>query len=131
MENVNQIIDAIMPYIITVVTAIFGYVAWVIKSKLSQKIDTETKKEVIGETVKYVQQVYETLDGKEKLQKALETSIEWLNEKGIKITEAEATILIESAIKGFKSGWTTEKTLPESIEAEVKEPVVKESEVTE
>lgn len=111
MENVNQIVSAIMPYIITIVTAIFGYVAIVIKNKLASKVDTDTKKEIIGETVKYIQQVYETLDGKEKLRKALDTSIEWLNEKGIKITEVEATILIESAIKGFKDGWTTNNTL--------------------
>lgn len=126
MENVNQIISAIMPYVITIVTAIFGYVAVAIKNKLSKKIDTDTKKEIIGETVKYVQQVYETLDGKEKLRKALDTSIEWLNEKGIQITEAEATILIESAIKGFKEGWVTEKALTECSET-----VVKESEITE
>ena len=126
MENVNQIISAIMPYVITIVTAIFGYVAVAIKNKLSKKIDTDTKKEIIGETVKYVQQVYETLDGKEKFRKALDTSIEWLNEKGIQITEAEATILIESAIKGFKEGWVTEKALTECSET-----VVKESEITE
>lgn len=128
MENVNQIMSAIMPYVITIVTAIFGYVAVAIKSKLSKKIDTDTKKEIIGETVKYVQQVYETLDGKEKLRKALDTSIEWLNEKGIQITEAEATILIESAIKGFKDGWTTDKALSEAAPTE---SVVKESEITE
>lgn len=126
MEIVNQIVSAIMPYVITIVTAIFGYVAVAIKNKLSKKIDTDTKKEIIGETVKYVQQVYETLDGKEKLRKALDTSIEWLNEKGIQITEAEATILIESAIKGFKEGWVTEKALTECSET-----VVKESEITE
>ena len=60
MENVNQIVSAIMPYIITIVTAIFGYVAIVIKNKLASKVDTDTKKEIIGETVKYIQQVYET-----------------------------------------------------------------------
>lgn len=125
MENVNQIMSAIMPYVITIVTAIFGYVAVAIKSKLSKKLDTDTKKEIVSETVKYVQQVYETLDGKEKLRKALDTSIEWLNEKGIKITEAEATILIESAIKGFKDGWTTTKELSESSE------IVKDCEITE
>ncbi len=110
MENVNQLVTAIMPYVITIVTAIFGYLAVRVKAKFDEKINTETKRAVIEDTVKYVQQVYETLDGKEKLQKALETSIEWLNQKGIKITEAEATILIEAAVKGFKEGWTTTNT---------------------
>lgn len=108
MENLNQIMSAIMPYVVTIVTAIFGYIAVKVKAKFEEKINTETKKEVVEATVKYVQQVYETLDGPDKLQKALETSIEWLNEKGIKITEAEATILIEAAVKGFKDGWESQ-----------------------
>lgn len=104
-EQVNQVVTAIMPYVVTIVTAIFGYIAVVIKKKLTEKLDTDTKKEVAESTVKYVQQLYETLNGKEKFQKALETMVEWLNEKGIKITEAEATILIESSVKGFKDSW--------------------------
>ena len=125
MEQLNQIINALMPYVITVVTAIAGYVALKIKSKLDEKINTETKREVVEATVLWVQQVYEVLDGKEKLQKALTASIEWLNEKGIKITEAEATMLIEASIKGFKDSWSTpaliEGTVEESTETEVKE----------
>lgn len=127
MEQLNQIISALMPYVITIVTAIAGYVALKVKNKFEEKINTETKKEVVEATVKYIQQVYEALDGKEKLQKALETSIEWLNEKGISITEAEATILIEAAIKGFKDSWET----PKAIEAPAEEVTVKESEITE
>lgn len=107
IEQLNTIVDALMPYVITIVTAIAGYVALVIKKKFEEKINTDTKKEVVEATVKYVQQVYYALDGKDKLQKALETSVEWLNEKGIAINEAEATILIEAAVKGFKNTWET------------------------
>lgn len=106
-EQVNQIVTAIMPYVVTIVTAIFGYLAVVIKKKLTEKLDTDTKREIAESTVKYVQQLYESLDGKEKFKKALDTMIEWLNEKGIKITEAEATILIEASVKGFKDSWNT------------------------
>lgn len=113
MEQLNLLLDALMPTIISIVTAIAGYVAVVIKNKIAEKVDTETKKEVVEATVKYVQQVYETLDGPEKLQKALETTLQWLSEKGIIISETEATILIEAAIKGLKQGWTTNKALPE------------------
>lgn len=132
MEQLNQIINALMPYVITIVTAIAGYVALKIKTKLdekvnaeTEKISTETKREVVEATVLWVQQVYEALDGKEKLQKALSASIEWLNEKGITITEAEATMLIEASIKGFKDSWNTpmleapaEETVEEVIEVE-------------
>ena len=74
-EQVNQVVTAIMPYVVTIVTAIFGYIAVVIKKKLTEKLDTDTKKEVAESTVKYVQQLYETLNGKEKFQKALETMV--------------------------------------------------------
>lgn len=116
LEQLNAIIDALMPYVITIVTAIAGYVALAIKKKFEEKINTDTKKEVVEATVKYVQQVYYALDGKDKLQKALETSIDWLNEKGIAINEAEATILIEAAVKGFKSTWEAPATEAPTLE---------------
>lgn len=109
MDNLNQIINAIMPYVVTIVTAIFAYLAVRIKTKLEEKLNTQAKKEVAEATVNYIQQVYSTLDGKEKLQKALETATEWLESKGIKVSEAEMTILIEAAIKGAKEGWATQK----------------------
>lgn len=109
MDNLNQIINAIMPYVVTIVTAIFAYLAVRIKTKLEEKLNTQAKKEVAEATVNYIQQVYSALDGKEKLQKALETATEWLESKGIKVSEAEMTILIEAAIKGAKEGWATQK----------------------
>ena len=36
------------------------------------------------------------------LEKAKEKALEWLNEKGIKISETELEILIESAVNGLK-----------------------------
>lgn len=109
MDNLNQIINAIMPYVVTIVTAIFAYLAVRIKTKLEEKLNTQAKKEVAEATVNYIQQVYSALDGKEKLQKALEIATEWLESKGIKVSEAEMTILIEAAIKGAKEGWATQK----------------------
>ena len=104
MDNLNQIINAIMPYVVTIVTAIFAYLAVRIKTKLEEKLNTQAKKEVAEATVNYIQQVYSALDGKEKLQKALETATEWLESKGIKVSEVEMTISIEAAIKGAKEG---------------------------
>ena len=107
MEQLNQIINAIMPYVVTIVTALFGYLAVKVKAKFEEKVNTQTKKEVAEATVNYIQQVYEALDGKEKMEKALDTAIEWLNEKGIKVTEVEMRILLEAAVKGAKEGWAT------------------------
>jgi LL-H family phage holin len=136
MDNLNQIINAIMPYVVTIVTAIFAYLAVRIKTKLEEKLNTQAKKEVAEATVNYIQQVYSTLDGKGKLQKALETATEWLESKGIKVSEAEMTILIEAAIKGAKEGWATQKIaendlIISSAQVQALETETTESETTE
>lgn len=117
METLNQIMSALTPYLVTLVTAFAAYVVAIIKKKLTEKLDTQTKKDIAEATVNYVEQVFEDLDGKEKLQKALETSIQWLNEKGIKVTEAEMTMFIEAAIKGAKQGWNEQKLQEASVKA--------------
>lgn len=117
METLNQIMSALTPYLVTLVTAFAAYVVAIIKKKLTEKLDTQTKKDIAEATVNYVEQVFEDLDGKEKLQKALETSTQWLNEKGIKVTEAEMTMFIEAAIKGAKQGWNEQKLQEASVKA--------------
>ena len=100
-ENLTQFINAIMPYVITIVTALLGYVSVAIKNKISKKLDTQTKKEVARATVEYVEQVYQALGGAEKLQKAIEQARLILQEKGISITEVELKMLLESAVYGM------------------------------
>lgn len=100
-ENLTQFINAIMPYVITIVTALLGYVSVAIKNKISKKLDTQTKQEVVRATVEYVEQVYQALGGAEKLQKAIEQARLILQEKGISITEVELKMLLESAVYGM------------------------------
>lgn len=112
MEIVNSLIHTLMPYVITIVGALAGYVAVSIKNKLDEKLNTDTKRTIAKQTVQYVQQVYQTLNGPEKLDKAINTFTELLNEKGIKVTDVETRVLIESAVKSFKDSWenNTEET---------------------
>lgn len=112
MEIVNSLIHTLMPYVVTIVGALAGYVAVSIKNKLDEKLNTDTKRTIAKQTVQYVQQVYQTLNGPEKLNKAINTFTELLNEKGIKVTEVETRVLIESAVKSFKDSWenNTEET---------------------
>lgn len=110
MEIVNSLIHTLMPYVITIVGALAGYVAVSIKNKLDEKLNTDTKRMIANQTVQYVQQVYQTLNGPEKLDKAINTFVELLNEKGIKVTEVETRVLIESAVKSFKDSWETNIT---------------------
>lgn len=110
MEIVNSLIHTLMPYVITIVGASAGYVAVSIKNKLDEKLNTDTKRTIAKQTVQYVQQVYQTLNGPEKLDKAINTFVELLNEKGIKVTEVETRVLIESAVKSFKDSWENNNT---------------------
>lgn len=110
MEIVNSLIHTLMPYVITIVGALAGYVAVSIKNKLDEKLNTDTKRTIAKQTVQYVQQVYQTLNGPEKLDKAINTFVELLNEKGIKVTEVETRVLIESAVKSFKDSWENNNT---------------------
>lgn len=69
-----------------------------IRKKYSQYVNTETKKKLVSDTVYYVEQVFNTLHGKEKLEKAKETVISLLTSKGISFTEEELNVLIESTV---------------------------------
>lgn len=85
----------------TVITAVASFIGIRIKNAYTKYVDTQTKKEIVKDTVNYVEQVYKDIHGAEKLEMAKRKAIEWLNEKGIKISETELEILIESAVNGF------------------------------
>lgn len=86
----------------TIITALASFIGVSIKNAYTKYINTQTKKEVVKDTVNYVEQVFKDIHGQEKLDKAKEKALEWLNEKGIKISETELEILIESAVNGLK-----------------------------
>lgn len=88
----------------TVITAVASFIGVTIKNAYTKYVDTKTKKEIVKSTVEYVEQVFKDIHGEEKLNKAKEKALEWLNEKGIKISETELEILIESAVNGFNKG---------------------------
>ena len=86
----------------TIITALASFIGVSIKNAYTKYVNTKTKKEIVKDTVNYVEQVFKDVHGKEKLEKAKEKALEWLNEKGIKISETELEILIESAVNGLK-----------------------------
>lgn len=91
----KEIIMQIIPIVLaTVGTFLIG----LIKAKYSQYVNTDTKKEIAMLTVRYVEQVFTALHGKDKLEKAKSTFVDMLNEKGIKVSEAEIDMLLEAAV---------------------------------
>ena len=85
-----------------IIAAVASFIGIRIKNAYTKYVDTQTKKEIVKDTVNYVEQIYKDIHGAEKLEKAKEKALEWLNEKGIKISDTELEILIESAVNGLK-----------------------------
>lgn len=64
----------------------------------------ESKKNYVAIVVSAVQQVYAESNGDAKLQEAKAQLVDLFNKNGIKFTEDELNLLIESAVKGMKDG---------------------------
>lgn len=89
----------ILMQVIPIVLATVGtFLIGLIKAKYSQYVNTDTKKEIAMITVRYVEQVFTALHGKDKLEKAKSTFVDMLNEKGIKVSEDEINMLLEAAV---------------------------------
>lgn len=95
----------LMEILATVITAVASFIGVSIKKAYTKYVDTKTKKEIVDTTVKYVEQIYKNVmvTNEDKLNKAKEKALEWLNSKGLKISNTELDILIESAVNGLKS----------------------------
>lgn len=94
-----------MQILATILTAVASFVGMAIKCAYTKYIDTKTKKEIVGATVSYVEQVCKVLgiSGTEKFEKAKQKALEWFHEKGIKISDTELEIMIESAVQNLKN----------------------------
>ena len=108
-EYLNQFIQILLPILATVLTAVFTYIGNRLKKVFEEKINNETAKTVVQDAVKFVEQVYTDLSGKEKLEKATEQVSEILKSKGIVLSSAEINMLIESAVYGLNEGWFDKK----------------------
>lgn len=92
----------------TIVCGVFAYLGVWVKSLVDKYLNDKTKREVAKTVVKAVEQVYKDLHGEEKLNKALESASEMLEDKGIKFSELEMRMLIEAAVSEFNKAF--EKT---------------------
>lgn len=101
-------IEVLQPYLIEILVAILtgvaSFIGLKVKKLYEEYINTKMKEDIVNSTVKYVEQVFKDIHGKEKLEKSKEKALEWLNEKGITISETELEILIEASVNGFNNG---------------------------
>lgn len=90
----------------------FGYLGVIAKNLYTEHVNTKTKKDVVKTCVGAVEQIYKDLHGEEKLNEATKAASEMLAEKGIKVTDLELRMLIESALSEFNNSFnsTTSKS---------------------
>ena len=96
--------DNLIQILATIITAVASFIGVSIKKAYTKYVDTKTKKEIVDLTVKYIEQIYKgvMISNEDKLSKAKEKTLEWINSKGLKISDTELDILIESAVNGLK-----------------------------
>lgn len=102
MEEILELLKSNMLQILAaIITAVASYIGVQIKNAYTKYVDTKTKKEIVKSTVEYVEQVSTTLKSEEKFAQAKAKAVEWLNSKGISISDTEIEILIESAVNAL------------------------------
>lgn len=106
MEILKTIVTIYGGQLIGMIMAIVMAALGLIVKRVCEKlIDTPVKEAVAADAVKFVEQVWKTLHGPEKLQKALETAALLLKKKGIKFDAEEMKILIEAAVGEFNDAF--------------------------
>lgn len=104
-------------------TALAGFIGTQIKKIYENHVNDETKQKVVATCVKAVEQLYQDLNGEEKLNKAKENIVAMLSTKGIEITDIEIDMLIESCVAELNLAFLTEakKARLETKKAELDE----------
>lgn len=101
-EIINLITSNLSEIIITALIGVVSYVLTTIGNKVKKVLDDKRISNFAEDTIKCINQAYETLTNEEKYEKAKEDILEWLSSEGLKITEAKLKIIIESAVSKNK-----------------------------
>ena len=88
-----------------ILCAIFGTLGHVVKRIYAAHVTDDTKRSIAAVAAQFVEQVWNTLHGAEKLQKALETAEALLKKKGIAFDADEMRVLIEAAVAEFNDAF--------------------------
>lgn len=99
----------VWPILGTILTTIASYVGLKIKAIYQAKADTETKRKIVEDVVKMVEQVAVRYGwtGEEKLKQAKDAIIKLSAMAGITVTDLELDVLIESVCSSFSKSLKT------------------------
>ena len=106
----QELINALMPYLLSALGTILTAVGAWLGGKLGRYIDTQREskliREIIAKTVQYVEQVGKTLGSEEKFDLAKQKAVEWAQSKGLQVSEVELEILIEAFVNELYGHYT-------------------------
>lgn len=120
----NDLFDALKPELMNIavilLTALASWIGVQVNAWLKAgKTDKEYRqiKNIINDTVDYVEQVAKRLDldSEGKLDLATQTASEWLTGKGIKFSQAEINVLIEATVRNFYAHWEDEPDIEATV----------------
>lgn len=85
---------------------VFSYVAYELKLKYENVIDTKEKKETCNVVVNAVEQIAKVngWTGEKKKSEAISYVVKMLNKKGLNIDTEEINLMIEAAVNGLSEG---------------------------
>lgn len=100
-----------------VLTALAGILGMVLTKLGTKYVNTRVKREIARTVVRGVEQLYQGLNGPEKLAKALEAGADMLRQAGITVTELELRMLLEDALGEFNRVFDSQ-TILEGIDVD-------------
>ncbi|WP_461199397.1 phage holin [Enterococcus sp. N249-2] len=106
---VDQLQPIIVQFLVVILSGIVTYVSAVVGSYVNKKnllAQLQSKQKYAEIVVNAVQQVYQEANGDEKLKEVQANLTDIFNKNGIKFTETEMNLMIESAVKGMKEGFS-------------------------
>lgn len=106
--ELKEIIAQLTPGIVAILVTLLGLIASVLglyAKRILANIEENQKElkvqEIIEKTVTYVEQVGKLLGSEEKFALAKQKALEWLNTKGLQVSETQLEIMIEAFVNGF------------------------------
>lgn len=100
----DLIVNNISEILITALVGLVSYILTVVGNKAKEYFNDIKVKGFVEDTVRYINQAYETLSNEEKFEQAKNDILSWLQDEGLKVTEAKLKVLIESAVNKIKKG---------------------------
>ena len=94
-----------------ILTGIAGALGLAIKNLAAKYLNDITKRGIARDAAAFVEQVWKTIHGPDKLKKALEVAEKLLQKKGVPFDAEEMEILIEAAVAEFNDAFNAPTVL--------------------